>query len=199
MHPRSGGPVRFLSRKRLFLVLLLGASLGVPTRVAAQLQGDLVIRSLKWKGNKSVSTALLENSIVTTNSSFFARQVPFKWIGLGEKRYFNEREFEADVLRIGVLYKLSGFPDVQVDTVVKRTGSDVGIMFKITEGKPIIVDSFAVTGLDSVTEKVRKAATIDLALQGGDVFNRGLMRQAADTITRRLRDRGYPSAEVFVS
>lgn len=191
--------MRFFSRKRLLLVLLLGASLGVPTRVAAQLQSDLVIRSLKWKGNKSVSTALLENSIVTTNSSFFARQVPFKWIGLGEKRYFNEREFEADVLRIGVLYKLSGFPDVQVDTVVKRTDSDVGILFKITEGKPIIVDSFAVTGLDSVTEKVRKAATIDLALQGGDVFNRGLMRQAADTITRRLRDRGYPSAEVFVS
>ena len=38
---------------------------------------------------------------------------------------------------------------------------------------------------------------LDLPLQEGDPFNRYLMQQSADSIERRLRDRGYPSAAVF--
>ncbi|MBA2627062.1 MAG: BamA/TamA family outer membrane protein [Gemmatimonadales bacterium] len=199
MHLRSTRPLRLLSKRHL-CGLAVAVALSAPALVHAQVGEDLVIRSLKWKGNKSVSTALLENSIITTNSSFFARVAPFKWLGfLGEKRYFSQRDFEADVLRVGVLYKLSGFPDAQVDTVVTRREADIALTFVITEGKPVIVDSFAVLGLDSVSAKVRRAALIDLPLQQGDIFNRGLMRQTADTITRRLQDRGYPSADVFVS
>ncbi len=37
----------------------------------------------------------------------------------------------------------------------------------------------------------------DLPLQRGDPFNRYAMQASADTIARRLRDHGYPSATVF--
>jgi outer membrane protein assembly factor BamA len=37
----------------------------------------------------------------------------------------------------------------------------------------------------------------DLPLQQGDPFNRYAMQASADSISRRLRDRGYPSATVF--
>ena len=40
---------------------------------------------------------------------------------------------------------------------------------------------------------------MDLPLQAGDPFNRFIMQATADTITRRLRDRGYPAARVFTS
>ena len=40
---------------------------------------------------------------------------------------------------------------------------------------------------------------MDLPLQAGDPFNRFVMQATADTITRRLKDRGYPSARVFTS
>jgi hypothetical protein len=62
-----------------------------------------------------------------------------RWIGLGEKRFFNELEFQRDVLRLQVLYRRSGFPDVVIDTLVKRTPADVYVTFKITEGEPIVV------------------------------------------------------------
>ncbi|HEX5964013.1 MAG TPA: BamA/TamA family outer membrane protein, partial [Gemmatimonadales bacterium] len=45
----------------------------------------------------------------------------------------------------------------------------------------------------------REAALQDLPLQQGDPFNRYAMQASADTITRRLRDHGYPSATVFTA
>ncbi len=180
--------------------LVLLAALALPARAQAQIGAAPVIRALKWKGNKSIGTTVLENAIATTNSSFFARQAPFSWLGfLGEKRYLDDTDFQRDVLRVGVLYKLSGFPDVQVDTMVRRAPGSVWITFVITEGAPIRVDSLAMSGLDSLPAALQKSVTVDLPLRAGDIFNRMLMRAAADTMARRLRDRGYPSADVFIS
>jgi outer membrane protein insertion porin family len=200
MHLRLSTFARRITAQRLLLGLGLLAGVGVPIRASAQLPGQRVIRALKWKGNKSISSTTLDSKIATTNSSFFARQAPFSWFGvLGEKRYLDETDFERDVLRVGVFYKLSGFPDVKVDTAVRRTPTDAWITFIITEGEPIRVDTLTIKGLDSLGTRIRGAVTIDLPLQQGDVFNRDSMRAAADTMARRLRDRGYPSAEVFIS
>ena len=169
----------------------------VPARLAAQ--GDLVVRQLEFQGNESLAPELLAASIATTNSGWFARTAPFRWLGLGERRYFSEVDFQRDVLRLEVLYKQSGFPDVQVDTLVQRTPEDIYLTFVIEEGEPVRVDSFVVNWLDSVPAEAREQATVDLPLREGDVFNRIVMQAAADTITRRLRDHGYPSADVLVS
>ncbi len=199
MHLWFTRPVGPVFVKRVLFCLLLGGGLAVPGR--AQAQGrDLVVRALKWKGNKSLSPAALEARIATTNSSFFARQAPFSWLGfLGQKRYLNETDFQRDVLRIGVLYKLSGFPDAKVDTIVRRTPTSASITFVITEGAPIRVDTLRITGLDSLEPKLNRAVALDLPLQQGDVFDRQRMRASADTMIHRLRDRGYPSADVFLS
>lgn len=165
----------------------------------AQRDNGLVVRKLDFKGNQYLSSDLLAASIATTNSAFLARTAPFRWLGLGEKRYFNQIDFERDVLRLEVLYKKSGFPDVQVDTTVRRTDRDIYLTFHITEGRPVRVTSFQVTGLDSLPEDEREAVRVDLPLAEGDVFSRIAMQAAADTITLRLQDRGYPSADVLVS
>ena len=54
-----------------------------------------------------------------------------------------------------------------------------------------------VTGVDTLPEELREEVLVDLPLRVGDPFNRFIMQATADTITRRLRDRGYPSARVF--
>jgi len=158
-----------------------------------------VVRRLAFEGNKAVSDELLASAISTTNSSWFARTFLFRWLGLGEKRYFDQQEFRRDVVRIEVLYRRSGFPQAQVDTVVRRTPQDAYITFNIKEGEPIRVTSQTVTGLDTLPEKIRREPLVDLPLRVGDPFNRFLMQATADTITLRLRDRGYPSARVFTS
>lgn len=168
-----------------------------PAELPSAAQAPRVVRQLDFEGNHAIGSATLAAAIGTTNSSWFARFPLFRWIGLGAKRYFDEQEFRRDVLRLEVLYKRSGYPDVQVDTLVRRDPENVYITFKITEGRPILVTSIAVTGLDTVSERLRHAAVGDLPLREGDPFNRYLMQLSADTIGQRLRNRGRPTARVF--
>ena len=176
------------------LALLLAAA--VP--LGAQ-ETPRVVRQLRFDGNSALSSEILASAIATTNSSWFARVIPFRWLGLGEKRYFDEQEFKRDVVRLQVLYRRSGYPHVEIDTVLRRTPENVYITFRIAEGEPIRVISLSITGLDTLPEKVRRETLVDLPLQTGDPFNRFIMQATADSITRRLRDRGRPAARVFTS
>lgn len=194
-----------LTRRLLAAGVAVLALLGGTREAAGQADAGpgqserLVVRQLDFRGNESVTDLALANSIATTTSSWFARSGLVRWIGLGEKRYFNERDFQADVVRLQVFYRISGFPDVAVDTLVRRTEEGVFVTFDITEGRPIRVDSLTIAGTDSLPETVRRRLLTDLPLRTGDVFNRALMRASADSITRRLRDRGFPSADVYTS
>ena len=59
----------------------------------------LVIRGLRFVGNSAIDDLTLSRSIVTSNSSFFARSPLVRWLGFGEKRFFDETEFRSDVIR----------------------------------------------------------------------------------------------------
>jgi outer membrane protein insertion porin family len=174
------------------LALLLAAA-----STAGAQEPDRVVRQVAFEGNDAISDEVLATAISTTESSWFARAFLFRWLGLGEKRYFDEQEFKRDVVRLDVLYRRSGYPAVEIDTLLRRTPTDVYITFKIREGVPIRVTNLTVTGLDTLPPKIRTETLVDLPLQAGDPFNRFFMSASADTITRRLRDRGYPSARVF--
>lgn len=156
-----------------------------------------MVRQLGFNGNKAIADEVLASGISTTNSSWFASTSLVRWLGLGAKRYFDEQEFRRDVVRLGVLYKRSGYYEAVIDTLVRRTPEDVYITFNIAEGEPIVVTSLTITGLDSLRQRPRDRALQDLPLQQGDPFNRYAMQATADTITHRLRDRGYPTATVF--
>jgi outer membrane protein assembly factor BamA len=175
--------------------LLLAATLQAQTPSAQET--ERVIRGLAFEGNRAITDQVLAAAISTTNSSWFARAFVFRWLGLGEKRYFDEEEFRRDVIRLHVLYRRSGFPNAKVDTTVRREPENIYITFRIEEGEPMVVTSLDVTGLDSLPAWLQRIAVLDLPLQEGDPFNRYLMQQTADSIERRLRDRGYPSARVF--
>lgn len=174
------------------LALLLAAA--VP--LGAQ-EPQRVVRQLSFEGNTAIPDEVLASAIATTNSSWFARTFLFRWLGLGEKRYFDEQEFKRDGVRLQVLYRRSGYPHVEVDTTVRRTPEDVYVTFRIKEGPPIRVTDLAVTGLDSLPGKLRREVLLDLPLHVGDPFNRYVMQVTADTVTRRLKDRGYPATRVF--
>jgi len=174
---------------------LLSSLLLVATLQAQQ--PGRVVRSLSFEGNKALQDEVLAAAIATTQSSWFARNFFVRWLGLGEKRHFDEEEFRRDVIRLHVLYRRSGYPNAAIDTTVRREPENVYITFHIKEGEPMVVTNLSVTGLDSLPAWLRRIAVLDLPLQEGDPFNRYLMQASADSIERRLRDRGYPSASVF--
>jgi outer membrane protein insertion porin family len=176
------------------LALLLAAA-----GPAGAQESPRVVRKLAFEGNSAISDEVLASGIATTNSSWFARAFLVRLVGLGEKRYFDEQEFKRDVVRLDVLYRRSGYPHVLIDTTVRRTPTNVYITFRIKEGEPMRVTRLDVLGLDSLPAQVRRETLVDLPLHVGDPFNRYIMQATADTITRRLRDRGYPSARLFTS
>lgn len=179
-------------------VLLVALVLAMPASpLAGQVQRQLVIKGVRFQGAKSIEEPILAASIKTTNSSFFVTSKFLSWLGFGQKRYFNESDFKADVLRLGVLYRRSGFPDVVVDTVVERTPESVKLTFKINEGAPIIISRLEITGLDT-TRHDASSMTRDLPVVEGDVFSQYKLFEAADTLGVRLLNDGYPTATVDV-
>jgi outer membrane protein insertion porin family len=172
----------------------LFAALVATTVLSAQEQ-ERVVRGLSFVGNRALDGYTLESAIATTKSSWWARFPLVRWMGLGEKRYFNEIEFRRDVVRLFLLYRQSGYMNAVVDTVVRRTPRDVYITFRIHEGEPVRVARLDVMGLDGIFDVAKLKR--DLPLQVGDPFNRFLMQASADTIVARLRNNGYPYGEVL--
>ena len=200
MPPRS---YLFLLLKRLALIGVL-AVVGVRSgnaqrRAANALDAGLVVRGLTFVGNKAYTDEVLTTVIATTASAAFARYWWLRWTTLGEKRELNELDLRRDVLRLTAYYREGGFLDVQVDTLIKRTATNVWIKFRISEGPPIRVDTFGIAGLELMPEDQREEVRQDLPLEAGDVFDRRAMLAAADTLVARLRDVAHPSAEVFRS
>ncbi len=172
----------------------LALLLALPLLPLAAQNGPLVVRGLKFNGNRAIDDLSLEALIATTQSAPLARSPLTRWIGLGEKRTPNERDLRVDLLRIQTAYRASGYFQASVDTLVERDGNDVKVTFMIVEGLPTLVSSLAVEGLDSVPRSQRLLR--DLPIETGDPLSRYLIDETADTLTLRLRNSGYPTATV---
>ena len=175
---------------------ILGLACVAPASLHAQDEG-LVVKQLKFEGNKSIESATLAASIATSNSSWWSRSSITGWTGAGTRKYLNDRELQRDVLRLEVLYRRSGFPSAVIDTMVRRDSSNAWITFRITEGLPILLQQLEFTGLDSLDAKARREVTEDLPLRIGKPFNISLLQASIDTVGARLRNRGYPLVDIF--
>jgi outer membrane protein insertion porin family len=155
--------------------------------------GDLEVRGLEFRGNSAIDDDDLALRITTTPSSWGRRtlRLPF-----GRKRCLDRTEVRNDILRIKAYYRDRGFYETQVDTVITPAGDEaVRVTFTISEGEPIVLDDFRVTGLDSVPGV---AGLRDrLRVEVGQPFDFHRFGADMDTIVRRLRDAGYYHAQTI--
>jgi outer membrane protein insertion porin family/translocation and assembly module TamA len=184
---------------RTLALLLAGGILlgGTSARAAAQdslIQRPLVT-GLSFRGNDGIDDYTLRISIATTNSSAWVRWPLISWLGLGQRRYFDEREFRRDVLRLKLLYSQAGYPDAVIDTIVVRRPEAVAVTFDIAEGEPVLVTDLTITGTEGILAPGRLEG--QLPLREGEPFNRLLLGPSTDTIRVALQNRGYPFVEVF--
>lgn len=175
-------------------LLLVPVLSGTPL-IGLSAQEPLVVRQLRFEGNRTLNDLALAAAIATTRSSWFATTPVVRGLGLGEKRRFDEQEFRVDVERLRLFYRLNGFLEVEVDTLLRRTEEDVFITFRVVEGEPVRVRTLEIVGLDGVPQGDRLAANLPLAV--GQPLVRMLIAATGDTIAERLRDRGYPTAMVY--
>jgi outer membrane protein insertion porin family/translocation and assembly module TamA len=156
-------------------------------------RGDIELRGLEIVGNQSFTAAELSNVIVTTPSGWARRyfNIPFS-----PKRCLNRTAFADDRLRLMLYYRRRGFPKVRVDTATMLDGAGgATVRFSITEGPPTQLTSLTITGLDGVRQ--RAGVLRNLPIASGDRFDRAKIDMAVDSMTRRLRDAGYPGAHVL--
>jgi len=184
---------RLRQLRALRLTLLVAVFAAAP--LAAQQEQQRVVRGLSFEGNHAIDDYTLSTAIGTSNSSWFARAFPIRLLGLGEKRSFNELEFRRDVIRLLLLYRQSGYMNAVIDTLVRREGRDVYLKFRIYEGDPVRLTRLDMMGVDSILD-VRRLKR-DLPLQEGDPFNRALFQASADTVVSRLKNLGYPYADIL--
>ena len=185
---------RLRQLRALCLTLLVAVFAAAP--LAAQQDQQRVVRGLSFEGNHAIEDYTLSSAIATTNSSAFATRWYLRWIPwLGEKRYFNELEFRRDVIRLLLLYRQSGYMNAVIDTLVRREGRDVYLKVRIYEGDPVRLARLEILGVDSILD-VRRLKH-DVPLQEGDPFNRALFQASADTVVSRLKNLGYPYADIL--
>lgn len=156
-------------------------------------RGDVEVTAVSFAGNAAFSDATLAAGVVTTASSRARRILRV----IGAKRCLDAAELPRDVVRLRVWYRNHGFVDVTVDTLVAtvRAGR-VEVRFLIDEGEPVLIDTLRIVGLDAVPE--RDAIVSGLPSRTGGWFDRYANAATRDTLTRRLRDTGYPDAEAFL-
>jgi len=154
--------------------------------------GDLHVISLRFTGNKAFGRPDLAATIVTTASDTKTRRAT--WNLFGKKRCISLDEIARDLIRLGVYYRQRGYPEATVDTVLQRDRRAVKVTFRIAEGRPMRLDTLTITGLDSV--KARGRILNRLPSRVGDPFDRIRLAATVDTIRTRLRNSGYPRANV---
>jgi len=148
-------------------------------------------------------------------------------LGWGERRSeLRERDVPLDVQRLERWYQLRGFREVDVEAetalevkglgpdgesraVVRRTASrppvrvsaatgdlqeTATVLFTIREGRPILADSI---GYVSPEDFGVEDLLDDLPIRPGDRWSTLALDATRDTLLRRLRNRGYPYADVL--
>jgi outer membrane protein insertion porin family/translocation and assembly module TamA len=153
--------------------------------------GEKEVRSLSFSGNDAFTDSDLSKIIVTTASPF-ARTVLH--LPLTARRCLDRNELPKDRARLVIFYRRRGFPDATVDTAVTPSGNGVNVHFEIHEGLPTRLESLVIEGLDSVSN--RSSVLSRLPIRAGTRFDRVNLDAARDSIARRLRNSGYPRAEV---
>jgi outer membrane protein insertion porin family/translocation and assembly module TamA len=156
--------------------------------------GERRVRAVRFEGNTTFSDDELSVRVLSTPTSLLRRltRIP----GIGAERCFPDIGLQNDVLNLRTFYRNYGFYDARVDTsVVTVSRERVDIVFQIDEGQPLILDSLAIVGLDSVPERARILR--DSVVKVGERVGPLLVAMQMDTITTRLHNNGYPKATIF--
>lgn len=164
----------------------------LPSAATAQLN-DPEVKKVRFDGAEAFEKRALELAIVTRETG-----CPLWvcwWFLPEDPAYLNRRELPRDLARIKIFYFQRGFREAQVDTaVVALDSARVEVVFQITEGQPVIVDSISFAAPDTIP---LGALTRDLPLEVGRPLSIIDLDASRDSLVSRLKNNGFAHAEVL--
>jgi len=169
-------------------------SVAIGQEVECDKKNETEVRGLHFEGNRTFDSDELSARVLTTPSSFTRRHFKI----FGARRCYPDVGLKPDVDALKALYQNNGFYKTTVDTLVKPVAPKaVEVTFRINEGEPLRIDSLTIAGLDSVPDP--KSIVSDLQMKVGGRFGLLLLFTDIDSINARLRNAGYPRADILKS
>ena len=177
---------------RFASILLLAASSPVIAQEIDCDPGDTEVRRLSFTGNRTFPDSRLAAQIATTASGTLYRYARF----IGTRHCLDPVHLPLDSIRLLRFYQDRGFYDAAVglDTTTIDENA-IHVRFSITEGRPMLIDTLTVTGLEGVPDSGRIRRGLPIAR--GQRFDKEALGNALTYITTSLRNSGYPDADVF--
>ena len=102
------------------VALLLVAAPAARAQSASCTTGSVEVGRLEFDGNRSFPTAVLASGIVTAPSTWARRTLRV----FGTRRCLDRQAFPLDVARLLKWYRVHGYREATVDTVVTPLGPD---------------------------------------------------------------------------
>ena len=166
--------------------------------LAAQSQRE-EIASVDFVGNEAFSDSELRRAVFTRASSCpFILAVTTCALGIDwgrDRSYYSPRALGDDVEGLTTLYRAHGFRAIDIRPEVEQRGDgSVAITFQIDEGIPFRVGSIQTAG-DSLPPALDLEGAFPIDV--GDPLSFLLLQETTDSLTLRLRNQGYASAEVY--
>jgi outer membrane protein insertion porin family/translocation and assembly module TamA len=193
------------------LLLALGsafcAATFLPPSAAGQqdeARGRPEVVAVRIDGNQTFATDSLKRAIINRETD--CRASVLKLTGFCAlhadfaltRHYFQAAEFPRDAIRLRLYYWQRGYREAQVDTTSSLAGPDqIELGFRIREGRPVLVDSIAIVGADSLPGADRLQQ--DLPLSKGDPLSMIAVQATRDSLETRLHDAGYAHALVLLN
>lgn len=154
------------------------------------------VRGLGFEGNRTFPDADLASRVATTRMSRWAAVPLFgRFV---TPRCLDESVLRLDALRVLYAYRVRGFAEATVEPRIEPKGSRaVAVVFVVREGPPTVLTEFRVEGLAGVPDSANFVR--DLPARSGGRFDELAIAASRDSLLRRLRNAGYPRADVFRS
>jgi outer membrane protein insertion porin family len=157
---------------------------------------EVVVRRIRFVGNREISSADLRGIMQTGETGFFSF--------LSNNDNFEDERFDQDVMRLQALYYDRGYLQMQVGTPRIELTPDrrfIDITIPIAEGPRYRIGRIDLREEDEDGEEVellggRRQLREMVRANPGDWFNRTSLAESLLGLTRFYRDQGYAHVEV---
>ena len=170
------------------------------TRIASYTpagQTDERVRAFELAGVESVDEEDLREGLYTRGDPGWRAEVGWMPLLGAEPIYYNELEFDADLVRIRTFYQERGYFDARVSGVTNNKTRDKGraIRLKIFEGEPSRVRSVRLEGVSRDIASPEELLA-GLPLSPGEIFTSQGWAILKASVKRAMQQRSYAYANV---
>ncbi|HEX2166950.1 MAG TPA: BamA/TamA family outer membrane protein [Longimicrobiales bacterium] len=195
--PRDGALHRTAAWCARFIAIALLAAAAPASGVAQAVRDTVEVRSVSIEGTQQIPVELVRSVIATQPTRCISAALqPVCWLGASlDRHYFDARTLTADLLRVRLFYHQRGFRDARIALDTTRSARGMDVLFRITEGEPVVVTSVQVQGASEIGGGLASA----LPLRAGQPLSIIAFEAARDTLISRLANRGYAAADVLAN